>query len=185
MKTVAEIRDVAKERSDDMAATSKKAAYAVMGAPVVAGRRIADYAGKVGKSLQKEFEAWVVEGERLSGEVSEGKMVSEIKERVDFENLQGRVEKLKDQLEDVLINWKDTFKPGEGKTEAEETKPAAKKPATKKAAAKKPAARKPATRKPATRKPATKKPAKKAAAKKPATKKATAAPKAAVESEDS
>ena len=140
-----------------MAATSKKAAYAVMGAPVVAGRRIADYAGKVGKSLQKEFEAWVVEGERLSGEVSEGKMVSEIKERVDFENLQGRVEKLKDQLEDVLTNWKDTFKPGESKTEAEETEDAAEEP----------------------------KPAKKAAAKKPATKKATAAPKAAVESEDS
>jgi gas vesicle protein len=128
MKTVTEMRDVAKERSDDMAATSKKAAYAVMGAPVVTGRRIADYAGKVGKSLQKEFEAWVAEGERLSGEVSETKMVSEIKERVDFENLQGRVEKLKDQLEDVLTNWKDTFKPGEGKTEAEETKEAAEEP---------------------------------------------------------
>jgi hypothetical protein len=157
MKTVAEMRDVAKERSDDMAATSKKAAYAVMGAPVVAGRRIADYAGKVGKGLQKEFEAWVAEGERLSGEVSEGKMVSEIKERVDFENLQGRVEKLKDQLEDVLTNWKDTFKPGEGKPEAEETKEVAEEP----------------------------KPAKKAVAKKPATKKATAAPKADAESDDS
>jgi len=162
MKTVAEMRDVAKERSDDMTATSKKAAYAVMGAPVVAGRRIADYAGKVGKSFQKEFEAWVAEGERLSGEVSEGKMVSEIKERVDFENLQGRVEKLKDQLEDVLTNWKDTFKPGEDKTEAEETKDAVEEP-----------------------KPAKKTAAKKPAAKKPATKKVTAAPKAAAESEDS
>jgi len=157
MKTVAEMRDTAKERTDDVAATSKKAAYAVMGAPVVAGRRIADYAGKVGKSLQKEFEAWVAEGERLSGEVSEGKMVSEIKERVDFENLQGRVEKLKDQLEDVLTNWKDTFKPGE-KTDAAEAEDAAET-----------------------------KPAKKTAAKKPAAKKATAAPKAeaAEESDES
>jgi len=141
MKTVTEMRDAAKERTDDVAATSKKAAYAAMGAPVVAGRRIADYAGKVGKGLQKEFEAWVAEGERLSGEVSEGKMVSEIKERVDFENLQGRVEKLKDQLEDVLTNWKDTFKPGE-KTEPAETKDAAEAKPAKKAAAKKAAAKK-------------------------------------------
>lgn len=140
MKTVTEMRDSAKERTDDMAVTSKKAAYAVMGAPVVTGRRIADYAGKVGKSLQKEFESWVAEGERLSGEVSDGKMVSEIKERVDFEHLQGRVEKLKDQLEEVLTNWKDTFKPGSDETEAAETKDAAepktaKKPAAKKATA--------------------------------------------------
>jgi len=137
------MRDSAKGRVDDLTDTSKKAAYAVMGAPVVAGRRIADYAGKVGRSLQKEFEAWVAEGERLSGEVREGKMVSEIKERVDLDQLQGRVEKLKDQLEDVLTNWRETFKPGQDKTEADEptktkkspAKSAAKKPATKKAAA--------------------------------------------------
>jgi hypothetical protein len=136
MKTVAEIRDVAKERVEDVAGTSKKAAYAVMGAPVVAGRRIAGYAGKVGRSIQKEFEAWVAEGERLSGEVSEAKVVTEIKERVDFEHLQGRVEKLKDQLEDVLTNWRETFRP-----EAVETpkKVVAKKPAAK--TAKKPAAK--------------------------------------------
>jgi hypothetical protein len=142
MKTVTEIRDAAKERTDDVAATGKKAAYAAVGAPVVAGRRVADYAGKVRKSLQKEFEIWVAEGERLSGEVSEGKVVSEIKERVDFENLQGRVEKLKDQLEEVLTNWKETFKPGEDNPEAAETEAAAETKTAKKSAAKKPAAKK-------------------------------------------
>lgn len=140
MKTVADIRDSAKDRVEDLTDTSKKAAYAVVGAPVVAGRRLADYAGKVGKSLQKEFEAWVTEGERLSGEVREAKLVTEIKERVDFDQLQGRVEKLKDQLEEVLTNWRETFKPGQDKSEGDEPMAAAettaKKPAAKKAAAK-------------------------------------------------
>ena len=146
MKTVADIRDSAKDRVDDLTDTSKKAAYAVVGAPVVAGRRIADYAGKVGKTLQKEFEAWVVEGERLSGEVRDAKLVTEIKERVDFDQLQGRVEKLKDQLEEVLTNWRETFKPGQDKSGAEEPK-VAKKAATKKPATKKPAAKKAAAKK--------------------------------------
>lgn len=134
MKTVAEIRETTKERVDDMTETGKKAAYAIVGAPVVAGKHIADYAGKGWKTLQKEFDAWVTEGERLSTEVREGKVVSEIKERVDLDQLQGRVEKLKDQLEDVLAGWRDTFKPEETeKTESEANKPAtteAKKPAS-------------------------------------------------------
>ncbi len=156
MKT-AEIRDIAKDRVDDMAGSSKKTAYAVMGAPVVAGRRIADYAGKVGKTMQKEFDAWVAEGERLSGELREAKLVSEIKERVDFDQLQDRVEKLKDQLEDVLTNWRETFTPGGDTEEIEEPK-VAEKPAAQKPAAK-PAAKKAATKKPAAKKPAAKKPA--------------------------
>lgn len=126
MKTVTEMRESAKERVDDFAGSSKKAAYAVMGAPVVTGRRIADYAGKVGKTLQKEFEAWIAEGERLSGEMNETKVVTELKERVDLDQLQGRVEKLKDQLEEVLTNWRDTFKPGEAEV-AEAADPAAEK----------------------------------------------------------
>lgn len=131
MKTVAEMKDATRDRVEDLTDTSKKAAYAMVGAPVVAGKRIADVAGKGWSTLRKEFEAWVAEGERLSGEVREGKVVTEIKERADFDQLQGRVEKLKDQLEDVLTNWRDTFKPGE-----EEAK-AAKKPAAKKTTAKK------------------------------------------------
>lgn len=149
MKTAAEMRDATKDRVNDLTDSGKKAAYAVVGAPVVAGRRIADYAGKVGKSLQKEFEAWVTEGERLSGEVREGKVVSEIKERVDLDQLQHRVEKLKDQLEDVLTNWRDTFRPGDDTEAADaEAEPATKATgqATKKPAAKKPAAKKAATK---------------------------------------
>ncbi len=158
MKTASEIRDAAKDRVEDFTESGKKAAYAVMGAPVVTGKRIADYAGKVGKTIQKEFEAWVTEGERLSGEVREGKVVSEIKERVDFEQLQDRVEKLKDQLEDVLTNWRETFKPGGEEADAAAKKAEPKPKAKPKAkTTKKPAAKKTATKKPATKKPAAKK----------------------------
>ncbi len=152
MKTATDIRDAAKERAEDFTETGKKAAYAVMGAPVVTGKRIADYAGKVGKTLQKEFDAWVAEGERLSGEVREGKVMTEIKERVDFDQLQDRVEKLKDQLEEVLSNWRESFKPGGDDADGEKPKAGktatAKKPAPKKkATAKKPAAKKKAAAK--------------------------------------
>lgn len=136
MKTVAEMRDATKERVEDIAATGKKAAFALVGAPVVAGKHIADYAGKGWKTLQKEFEAWVTEGERLSAEVREGKVVTEIKDRMDFDHLQGRVEKLKDQLEDVLANWRETFKP-EGSSDETDEKPKAKKATAKKTTAKK------------------------------------------------
>ena len=141
MKTVEEMKETTKERVDDLTEGGKKAAYAMVGAPVVAGRKIAEYAGKGWKTLQKEFEAWVSEGERLSDEMREGKVVSEIKERVDFDQLQGRVEKLKDQLEDVLANWRETFKPGEAGEAAPEqttkTKTTAKKTTATKSTAKK------------------------------------------------
>lgn len=97
---------------------AQKAAYAVMGAPVVAGRKIAEYGGKFGKSAQLEFETWVAEGEKVTGRLMDHKVVSDLKERVDLDQLQGRVEKLRDQLEDVLASWRDTFKP---ETEEDET----------------------------------------------------------------
>lgn len=135
MKTVAEMREATMERVDELADGGKKAAFAAVGAPVIAGKRIADLAGKGWSALQKEFEAWVAEGERLSGEVREGKVVTEIKERMDFDQLQGRVEKLKDQLEDVLANWRETFKPGEAEATTATEEAVAEQP--KKASAKK------------------------------------------------
>ena len=83
-------------------AATKKAAYAVMGAPVVAGKRIGELSGKWRHDARREFEKWVTEGERVTADLRHGKVVEDIKEKVDFDNLQGRVEKLRDQLEDVL-----------------------------------------------------------------------------------
>ena len=142
MKKATEIREAATKRMGDMAETGKKAAYAVVGAPVVAGRRVADWSGRVTQSAQKQFEAWVAEGEKITEQLRDGTVVEEIKDKVDFENLQGRVEKLRDQLEDVLANWRESFRPEDDeKPEDEKPKAAAKKPATKKAPAKKAAAK--------------------------------------------
>jgi len=127
----------------EMREKAQKAAYAVVGAPVVAGKKIAGYTGKIGKTAQKEFENWVSEGERMTAQVREGKVVTEIKERVDFEQLQGRVEKLRDQLEDVLAGWRESFKPeGDEEAPAVEEQATAVKPKKVPAAKKAPAAKK-------------------------------------------
>jgi hypothetical protein len=135
MKTATEMRDAAGKTMHTIADTSRKAAYAAVGAPVAAGKRIAGYTGKVRKTAQSTFEAWIAEGERVTTQLREGKVVEEIKERVDFEQLQGRVEKLRDQLEDVLSNWRESFKPEKAEKASEETvsKPASKKSTAKKA----------------------------------------------------
>lgn len=134
MKSPTEMRETAAKKMGDLADTGKKAAMAAVGAPVVAGKAIADWSGKMGKSAQKQFEAWVVEGEKLTQQLRDGKVVDEIKDRVDFEQIQGRVEKLRDQLEDVLSNWRDNFKPQDA--EKAEATPKPKKAATKKATTK-------------------------------------------------
>jgi hypothetical protein len=77
----------------------------------VAGRKLGKLTGKWRKGAKSEFEKWVAEGERMTAEIRQGKVVGEIKEKVDFDHLQGRVEKLRDQLEEVLANWRATFKP--------------------------------------------------------------------------
>lgn len=115
-------------------AATKKAAYAAVGAPVVATKRLTRLSGKWRRDARREFEKWVTEGERMTAELRQGKVVEEIKEKVDFDHLQGRVEKLRDQLEEVLANWRATFKPEKAETAAdealEEKKPAAKKATT-------------------------------------------------------
>ncbi|MDH3539360.1 MAG: hypothetical protein OEP52_05145 [Acidimicrobiia bacterium] len=146
----------------------KKAAYALIGAPVWAAKKISEMTADVGDATKREFEAWVKEGESLAKKLSDKKMVEELSERMDLDQIQDQVEKLRDQLEGVLGNWRESFR-AEGKpapkaaaTKAQARKPAARKPAARKPAAKKPAA---AAKKPAARKPA----AKPTTAKKPAT----------------
>ena len=143
----------------------RKAAYALIGAPVWAAKRLAELTSDLGDISRREIQEWIKEGERITKRLSDKKVIEELSERVDLEQIQEQVERLRDQLESVLGSWRDSFRPD---------KPTAKKPAVKKPATRKPAAKKPATRKPAAKKPAAKKPAaKKPAAKKPAVKKTT------------
>ena len=138
----------------------RKAAYALIGAPVWAAKRLAEFTSDLGDVSRREMQEWIKEGERITKRLSDNNVVEELSERVDLDQIQDQVERLRDQLETVLGNWRESFRP--------------EKPATKKTAAKKPAVKKPGAKKPAAKKPATKKPAaKKTAAKKPAAKKTT------------
>jgi predicted metal-dependent phosphoesterase TrpH len=115
MNTMTDTTPNKESKANDMkaayAAGVKKAAYAAVGAPVVAVKHVSRMSGSWRKSAKREFEKWVTEGERMTSEIRQGKVVGEIKEKVDFDHLQGRVEKLRDQLEEVLANWRTTFKP--------------------------------------------------------------------------
>jgi DNA topoisomerase-1 len=143
MKTVEQVRDRASKTAGTLAGAGKKAAYAVVGASEMARKRIVKYSGKMRSTARKEFEAWVEEGERVTEQLREGKVVEDLKERVDFDHLQERVEKLRDQLEEVLANWRATFKPEKPTTKPKAKKTTAKKTASK-ATAKKATAKKPA-----------------------------------------
>ncbi len=163
---------------------TKKYLYAAVGAPVAVAKVASERAGELRDKLtsnardltreaQKQFDEWAAEGEKLISRLSEGKVVDELAAKVDFDQMQEQVSRLRDQLEDMLNTWRANFRPE--KAEAPKAEAAAEKPAAKKAtAAKKPAAKKPAAKKPAAKKAtATKKPAAKktTATKKPATKK--------------
>ena len=163
MKTITEFRDAAGKRVGEIGEAAQKTgkffvdsmqktAYAVVGAPAVTRKRFMDYGTKLSDTARKEFEAWVEEGEKLTAQIRERAAIEELRERVDFDQLQDRVEKLRDQLEDVLVNWRETFMPEPEKEEAEKKAPAAKKAPAKKPAAKKPtaAAKKAPAKKPAT-----------------------------------
>ena len=159
---------------------AKKYIYAAVGAPVVAAKstqeRVEEIRAKIeenfksfGTDAQKRIDTWATEGESTVGRLTDAKSIDELTTRVDFDQVQEQVNKLRDQLEDLVATWRSNFRPAteapakvEEKVEAAAKAPAAKKPAAKKpatAAAKKPAAKKPAAKKPAAKKPAAKKPA--------------------------
>ena len=134
---------------------TKSVLYAAVGAPVVAvrkvGEKVTDFRAKVsesatgyGKAAGKAIDSWAVEGEKVVGRISEGKVVDEITSKVDLDQAKEQVSKLRDQLEDMLATWRTSFRPekaGEKVESAEAATSAAKAPA------KKPATRRPATKK--------------------------------------
>jgi hypothetical protein len=168
---------------------TKKYIYAAVGAPVTAAKvaqtrvdeirtKLTKNAETFGKDLRKQVEEWAAEGEKLVNKIGESKALDDLSERVDLDQVQEQVSKLRDQLEDLLSTWRSNFRPvgaakpapkaekivvTEPKVEAKPAaKPAAAKPAAKKPAAKKPAAKKPAAKKPASAGTATRKTASKA-----------------------
>ena len=166
-----------------MVNTTKKVLYAAVGAPVVAARklseRVTEMSGKLTEDLGKEYDLWAKEGEKVVTRITDRTAVEEFVEdigaRVDFDQIQEHVGKLREQLDDMLSNWRSSFRPTTEKAQpvvpAAKATTAAKEPAVKKtttAAAKKPAVKKTTT---AVKKPAVKETV--TAAKKPAATKAS------------
>ncbi len=136
---------------------TKSVLYAAVGAPVVAARKVGtkvhDLRAKVskeatayGKATEKAIDSWAVEGEKVVGRISDGKVVDEITSKVDLDQAKEQVSKLRDQLEDMLATWRTSFRPEKaGEKDSEPKTPVTKNTATK-APATKPAASKPAAK---------------------------------------
>ena len=149
-----------------------KAFYAAVGAPVVYGRKVkeyteklVEYGDKMTEQAQSAFDDFAKEGEKVTKQFRDTDVVEEFQSRVDLDKVQDRVEKLRDQLETALHNWRESFTPAD-KPEVIPVE-AAKAPAKKAPAKKAPVAKKaPAKKAPVAKKaPAKKAPAKKAPAK--------------------
>jgi len=136
---------------------TKNVLYAAVGAPVVAARKVgskvsdlraklSDEATGYGKAAEKAIDSWAVEGEKVVGRISDGKVVDEITSKVDLDQAKEQVGKLRDQLEDMLATWRTSFRPEKsGEKDVEPKTPVTKTTATK-APARKPAAPKPAAK---------------------------------------
>jgi uncharacterized protein YukE len=155
---------------------TKNALYAAVGAPIAAAKTLTARFESFRTELESRTEDLAQTAQKMLDEwakavtkVSDGKMVDEFASKVDFDQAREQVNKLRDQLEDMLTTWRASFRPVEEAADKavdkvdEMTTHAPKKPATKPAAkttaAKKPAAKKPATKKPAANSTTTKKPA--------------------------
>jgi hypothetical protein len=159
--------------------TAKKMLYASIGMPVVATKKAremadkaTDFSTKMVSEARDQYDELAKEGEKATKELRNGSMVEELQERLDLDNIQTQVEKLRDQLESALVNWRESFAPAAPAKPATAAKKPVAKATVKKAPAKKPAAKATVKKAPAKKAPA-KKPAAKATVKKAPAKKAT------------
>ena len=125
---------------------TKSVLYAVVGAPVVAARKVGEKAVELraklsenangyGQAAEKAIDQWAVEGEKVVGRITEGKVVEEISSKVDLDQAKEQVGKLRDQLEDMLATWRNSFRPEKSAEKpSQSAKAPAKKPAAKPAA---------------------------------------------------
>ncbi|MFP3882821.1 MAG: hypothetical protein ACLFRT_01410 [Actinomycetota bacterium] len=176
---------------------TKNVLYAAVGAPVVAARKVTDRVNDLKNRVSQEttsyteaankaIDDWAIEGEKVVTEIRDGKVVEEISHKVDLDQAKEQVSKLRDQLEDMLATWRQSFRPEDHSEKAPADKTAAettaKASAAKSATAKKPAAKKPAAKKPAAKSTTSKPAAKSKASAAKTTKSSTAAKKSPAKS---
>jgi hypothetical protein len=164
----------------------KKAFYAAVGTPMVAGRKFIDFSTDL--LTETSLEDLETAGREVTGAIRDSKMVEQIQEsvdliqeakvveqlhvKVDVDQFQERVEVLREQLETALHNWREQFTPGVAGPQSVKVEVEAETPTPKKTTAKKTTAKKAAPKTTAD-KTAPKKTAPKSTAKKTAPKKAS------------
>ena len=122
-----------------------KTAYAAVGAPVVVARKAKDFGTKFMTGAQDQIDTYATEGEKLAKQLKDRNVVEELEHRMNIDKVQDRVEQLRDQLENTLNNWRESFTPAaEEPVKKAPAKPAAKKAPAKAAAKKAPAKKAPA-----------------------------------------
>ena len=125
-----------------MIEATKKALYATVGAPVLTAKRVNEKFQEITTKFReadvaKEFDAWAAEGEKLIDRFQP--TIDEWSAKLDDADVPAQVSKLREQLDDMVENWRKNFRPTDEvvtvpvKEEAPDTKPAAKKPAANKA----------------------------------------------------
>jgi len=96
-----------------------KTFYAVIGAPMVAGRKMKDFGSELFFSTTvadletagREVTGSIKES-KVVEQIQEMKVVEQIQEKVDVDQFQEKVEVLREQLETTLNNWREQFTPG-------------------------------------------------------------------------
>ncbi len=146
-----------------MIETTKKALYVTVGAPVLTARRVNEKFQEItsklrdanlGADLRKEVDAWAAEGQKLVDRLGNQPIMEEFSARIDDIDLSSQVGKLREQLDEMLENWRQNFRPAtapapvkKGETTSAPSGPAkkvttaAKTGAAKASTAKKPAAK--------------------------------------------
>jgi len=146
-----------------------KTFYAVIGAPMVAGRKMKEFGTDLfiatsvddleaaGREVTGSIKESKVIEQIQDGveQIQESKVVEQIQEKVDVDQFQEKVEVLREQLETALHNWREQFTPGVAapkpvKVEVEKASP--KKTTAKKTTPKKTTAKKTTTPKAAAKK---------------------------------
>jgi hypothetical protein len=128
---------------------AKSVLYAAVGAPVIVARKVSDQVSTLKgrfseekasytETANKTLDEWAAEGEKVVSGIREGKVVEEISHKVDLDQAKEQVGKLRDQLEDMLATWRQSFRPEEADEAKDEKaeKPVTSKPATKTTASK-------------------------------------------------
>lgn len=94
--------------------------YAVIGAPITIARKVINTAetrcreliDDAGRPIDDERIAeWADEGKKIISNLTNSDLVDDVAGKMDIDGARTQVSKLRDQLEEMLTNWRNSFEP--------------------------------------------------------------------------